>query len=190
MAPGAVLAAWTKLADNAKEHARIRQTLQHWQQDVDLAGIRGPDAVATLAADEQGACKQQWADVAAVLLSVLPRKWSPLLFAVLVAAGTLAEKEERFMKRASATEPAFPPYLTRDEQRKHDDYEWALHDLELRKKFGGKIVVVHRMKVLGVGRSYQAAWVAAQRRRNCPAKHEVAMVVVPCLVPEDAAGRI
>jgi hypothetical protein len=93
------------------------------------------------------------------------------------------------MKRASATESAFPPYLTADEQRKNDDYEWALCDLELRQKHGGKIVVVHQKRVLGVGRSFQAAWAAAQRRRNCPAKHEVAMIVVPCLGTADASGR-
>jgi hypothetical protein len=65
------------------------------------------------------------------------------------------------MKRASVTEPAFPPYLTADEQRKNDDYEWALGDLEVRRKHGGKVVAVHRKKVLGAGKSYQAAWAAA-----------------------------
>jgi hypothetical protein len=93
------------------------------------------------------------------------------------------------MKRASAAESAFPPYLTADELRKNDDYEWALRDLGLRKKYGGRVVAVHRKKVLGVGRSYQAAWAAAQRRRNCPAKREVAMVVVPCQVSADSSGR-
>jgi hypothetical protein len=68
--PRADLAAWTKLADDAKEHARIRQTLLHWQQDPDLAGIRDPDAVARLPLDEQEACKKLWADVAALLTKV------------------------------------------------------------------------------------------------------------------------
>jgi hypothetical protein len=43
----------TNLADDAKEHARIRQTLHHWQIDADLAGVRDPDAVAKLPAEEQ-----------------------------------------------------------------------------------------------------------------------------------------
>ena len=90
------------------------------------------------------------------------------------------------MKRASDTQPTFPPYLTPDEQRKNDDFEWALRDLQVSKKYGGRVVAVHRRRVLGVGKSYQAAWVAAQRRRDCPAKHEVAMVVVPCLVTSSA----
>jgi hypothetical protein len=37
------LADLTKLADDAKEHARIRQMLQHWLRDTDLAAIRDPE---------------------------------------------------------------------------------------------------------------------------------------------------
>jgi hypothetical protein len=44
--------------------------LQHWQKDAGLAGIRDPHAVAKLPADEQEACKQLWADVAALLRKV------------------------------------------------------------------------------------------------------------------------
>jgi hypothetical protein len=58
------LSSWTKLTDDTKEHARIRQALQHWQKDPDLAGIRDPDTVAKLPADEQQACKKLWAEVA------------------------------------------------------------------------------------------------------------------------------
>jgi hypothetical protein len=63
-------AAWTKLADDAKEHARIRRALQHWQQDADLGGIRDLDAVAKLPAGEKEACKKLWTDVAALLKKV------------------------------------------------------------------------------------------------------------------------
>jgi hypothetical protein len=49
---------------------RIRQTLQHWQKGPDLAGIRDPDGIAALPADEQEACKKLWADVAALLKKV------------------------------------------------------------------------------------------------------------------------
>jgi hypothetical protein len=64
------LAARTKLPDDAKEHARIRQTLQHWQKDADLASIRDSDAIAKLPADEQEACKKLWADVEELLKHV------------------------------------------------------------------------------------------------------------------------
>jgi tetratricopeptide (TPR) repeat protein len=64
------LTAWTKLADDANEHSRIRQTLQYWEKDADFASIREPAAVANLPNDEQEACKKLWADVAALLKKV------------------------------------------------------------------------------------------------------------------------
>jgi eukaryotic-like serine/threonine-protein kinase len=64
------LAAWTKLAGNPKEHARIRQTLQHWREDADLARIRDLKELAKLPADEQDACKNLWAETAALLKKV------------------------------------------------------------------------------------------------------------------------
>ena len=68
------LAPWTKLADDPKVHARIRQTLQNWQKDAELAGIRDQGAVAKLPADEQDACKKLWVDVAASLKKVEEKK--------------------------------------------------------------------------------------------------------------------
>jgi hypothetical protein len=38
------LANWTKVADDAKQHAHIRQTPQRWQKDADFAGIRVADS--------------------------------------------------------------------------------------------------------------------------------------------------
>jgi tetratricopeptide (TPR) repeat protein len=69
--------AW--LRDNLKEHARqlegadaktrqaVRQTLQHWQKDPDLAGVRGKEALAKLPEAERAAWQQLWAEVAALL---------------------------------------------------------------------------------------------------------------------------
>jgi len=51
----------------AEDRAAIVQALQHWQQDSDLAGIRDKEALAKLPAEEQEACTQLWADVAALL---------------------------------------------------------------------------------------------------------------------------
>jgi len=42
-------------------------TLDHWQKDSDLAGIRDAAALAKLPAEEQKAFTQLWADVAALL---------------------------------------------------------------------------------------------------------------------------
>jgi hypothetical protein len=82
------------------------------------------------------------------------------------------------MKQSYAGQ-TFSPRLSEEEQRKCDDYEWALHDLSIQRKYAGKIVVVYHRKILGAGKTFQSAWSAAQRRRNCPEKHQVAMPVVP-----------
>ena len=87
------------------------------------------------------------------------------------------------MKRTKTELPTFPPYLTHEEQRKQDDYEWALHDTETQRKYGGKVVVVYQKRILGAGKTHRTAWAAAQRRRDCPQRYEVAMPVVPYFVP-------
>jgi Tfp pilus assembly protein PilF len=62
------LAHWTSLAQSSKADDRtlVRQTLQHWQGDSDLAGVRG-DALAKLPQTERDAWKKLWADVEAAL---------------------------------------------------------------------------------------------------------------------------
>jgi hypothetical protein len=59
------LAYWTKEVDSHR--ALVQQTLQHWQDDADLAGIRDKDALMKLPADEREACQKLWADVAELL---------------------------------------------------------------------------------------------------------------------------
>jgi serine/threonine-protein kinase len=68
------LAAWTKLADNTKEHTRIRRTLQHRLQDTDLASVRDPKEVVKLPSEEQEAWKKLWADTAELLEKVQEKK--------------------------------------------------------------------------------------------------------------------
>ena len=59
------VAAWSaQLKDNPeKAAAGVRQTMQHWQQDADLAGVRDADAFAKLPADERKPWRQLWDDV-------------------------------------------------------------------------------------------------------------------------------
>ncbi len=83
----------------------------------------------------------------------------------------------------TAESQAFPSHLSEEEQRKREDYEWALRSAEVQRKYAGKIVVVFRKKILGAGSTYRAAWAAARRRRHCPEKREVAMPVVPHPAP-------
>ena len=56
--------------------------------------------------------------------------------------------------------------------------------------FGGKVVVVHKRKIWGVGKDHAAAWVAAQRKRGCPTKDQIAVVVVPFAIPASAGKEL
>ena len=85
------------------------------------------------------------------------------------------------MNKTKAPAQTFPLHLTEEEQRKNEDYEWALHDPAVQRKYAGKIVVVYRKKILGAGKTYDAAWAAAQRRRDCPQK---VLVVTPAIPAE------
>jgi tetratricopeptide (TPR) repeat protein len=57
------LVAWAKATDRAL----VRRTLAHWQQDADLAGVRGQEALAALPAGERAEWERLWADVADLL---------------------------------------------------------------------------------------------------------------------------
>ncbi len=54
-------------SDSRVARRMVRQQLQHWQKDIDLAGIRDNALLAKLSSEEQKACAQLWADVAALL---------------------------------------------------------------------------------------------------------------------------
>jgi tetratricopeptide (TPR) repeat protein len=59
------LALWSKQADNPMPQARalVQQTLRHWQQDTDFAGVRSPDALQKLPQAEREAWQTLWQDV-------------------------------------------------------------------------------------------------------------------------------
>jgi hypothetical protein len=63
------LGAWRSLlAKDAGQNGPVAgRQLQHWQEDADLAGVRGPVALAKLPEAERGAWQQLWADVADTL---------------------------------------------------------------------------------------------------------------------------
>ena len=52
----------------------MRQRLEHWQKDTNLAGLRDADALASLPPAKQEACRQLWADVAALRQKVSEAK--------------------------------------------------------------------------------------------------------------------
>ena len=63
------LALWAHQVEDGKAEARARarQTLQHWQEDADLAGLHDAAALAKLPSSERATCQKLWADVAALV---------------------------------------------------------------------------------------------------------------------------
>jgi serine/threonine-protein kinase len=52
---------------DTKARSLVRERLNYWQSDPDLAGLRDAAALAKLTAQERQACRQLWADVGALL---------------------------------------------------------------------------------------------------------------------------
>jgi serine/threonine-protein kinase len=65
----AELQRWRNLLATGKaaDRAAVQQTLEHWQRDPDLAGLRDETGLAWLSEEERLACRQLWADVDALL---------------------------------------------------------------------------------------------------------------------------
>jgi tetratricopeptide (TPR) repeat protein len=63
------LAYWSKqsASDKPSDLARLQNALLHWQQDPDLAGLRGTEALKKLPPEEREACAKLWAAVAGLL---------------------------------------------------------------------------------------------------------------------------
>jgi tetratricopeptide (TPR) repeat protein len=53
--------------DPVRSAAEVGNALRHWQVDPDLAGLRGPEALARLPGAERGSWQKLWTDVAATL---------------------------------------------------------------------------------------------------------------------------
>jgi hypothetical protein len=68
--------------------------------------------------------------------------------------------------------------FTAREQQIYEDYEWCLHDPEIQRTYGGKVVAVHNRRVWGAGKTYQAAAQAAQRCPGCPPPANLARVYI------------
>jgi hypothetical protein len=85
-------------------------------------------------------------------------------------------------------EPRFSK-LTPRELQMNDDYDWAWNDAEIKRLYGGRVVVVHKRKIWGSGANHATAWANAQRKKGCPLRMDVAIVPVPKLTPWDPADR-
>jgi hypothetical protein len=73
------LAYWSKQVQGGKasDRAMVRKTLLHWQQDSNLAGVRDPEALKKLPAEEREACAKLWADVANLLKQLQEQPTKP-----------------------------------------------------------------------------------------------------------------
>src|SRR5262249_38227573 len=73
------LAAYLKLAERPEPTAKrvVRERIQHWQQDADLASVRDNAALGKLPDDERKDWRQLWDDVAALLQKVEQRSQPP-----------------------------------------------------------------------------------------------------------------
>jgi serine/threonine-protein kinase len=62
------LAAWRQLLDKepVKMRAVVQKTMQHWQQDNDFAGVRGPEALSKLPEDERQDWQKLWQEAEAL----------------------------------------------------------------------------------------------------------------------------
>ena len=60
---------WDKRLDkgNVQTNAQVRQWLQHWPTDPDLAGVRAKDALARLSEEERKQWESLWSNVNAML---------------------------------------------------------------------------------------------------------------------------
>ena len=74
---------------------------------------------------------------------------------------------------------SLPPRLDARERQINDDYEWCLHDPEVRSRYSGQVVVARHRRILGAGRNFTEAWENAQRAEPPPQKGYVAFVVIP-----------
>jgi serine/threonine-protein kinase len=64
------LAAWHKVLEGDRSQAApgLCQEMQHWLQDADFAGVRGPEALGKLPETERAAWRQLWAEVEALFV--------------------------------------------------------------------------------------------------------------------------
>ncbi|HEV8058234.1 MAG TPA: hypothetical protein VGP68_00045 [Gemmataceae bacterium] len=71
-----------------------------------------------------------------------------------------------------------PNCMDAREQQLRDDYEWVLHDATVQQKYAGKVVIVHRHRILGAGSDHLAAMAEAKLNADCPPISDLAKVFV------------
>jgi hypothetical protein len=75
--------------------------------------------------------------------------------------------------------PSTYSYLTEEEKKMNEDYEWCLNDPDVRRQYRGQVVAAHQRRIWGAGRDLGAALDAALKQPDCPPKKFLVLVVVP-----------
>jgi len=74
-------------------------------------------------------------------------------------------------------------YLTDEEKKMNEDYEWCLNDPDVRRQYGGQVVAAHQRRIWGAGANHLDALDAALQEPGCPHRKYLVFVVVPPLIP-------
>jgi hypothetical protein len=96
---------------------------------------------------------------------------------------TVPPRPERFSEFDGVVRP-----LDERERQLNDDYEWCLHDPEVRRRFGGQVVAAYRRTIWGAGKNHDEAGVAAEQA-GCPTLELLAFVAVPEGLQDPVASR-
>ena len=99
--------------------------------------------------------------------------------------GAVMSSEKNEQAATPASSIVYSP-LNEHERQINDDYEWCLHDPEVRRQYGNQVVAVHKRRIWGAGPNHSAALDAALQQPGCPPRYFLALPVVPPLVPSVA----
>jgi serine/threonine protein kinase len=108
-------ACWPK---SGRRAAKVLRTMGHWQQNSDFAGVRGDKALAALPAEERGAWRKLWTDVAALAQKAALIGQVEVKEAALKESEVrLAQAKRRLQKLPRSAEAAEAPHLQKVQQQ-------------------------------------------------------------------------
>ncbi len=58
------------------------------------------------------------------------------------------------------------------------DHEWVLHDPDIQRAHAGSVIAVSNRRILGAGKTHQAALESALTRTDCPPREQIVTVAV------------
>jgi len=70
------------------------------------------------------------------------------------------------------------PTLSDRERMLWQDHEWVLHDPDIQRTHVGSVIAVSNRRILGAGKTHQAALESALARTDCPPREQIVTVAV------------